>query len=116
MPKIDITLPVKLTSPNVQEHWSKKSKRNKIYFLLLKRSFMTNTIPITLPCSVFLIRKGKRLLDDDNLMFAFKGIRDTICQLITGKPRGHGDNDPGFTWMYGQEISKKYEVYIEITW
>jgi hypothetical protein len=116
MPTICKTFPIRIVSPNVQEHWTKRHKRNKMLYLLIKQLWWSDLARVETPCRIELIRKGNRLLDGDNLVFSFKGIRDTLCQLITGKRRGIGDDGPEFTWVYTQKKSKIYEVEIEISW
>lgn len=116
MPKIERTLPISLVSPNTMEHWTKRHRRNKInanavYFALGKELKL-----IQGNVAIKLIRVCRRFYDFDNLVFAFKGIRDMICEMITGKKRGHGDNNPRFTWEYAQEKGKPNGIRIEITY
>jgi len=58
-----------------------------------------------------LIRHAPRELDDDNLNYAFKHIRDTVADLIIpGLAPGRADGKLHFT--YGQQRSKLYLVEI----
>lgn len=110
--KLSKTIPIEVKSPNVQEHWSKKHKRNKIHAALIKY-YMPELLEISPPCKISFIRIGTRMLDDDNLIFSFKGVRDSCVSLITGKKRGIGDEDPKFTFDYSQEKGEP-SVKIEV--
>ena len=96
------TLPIKVESPNVREHWSKTYKRNKVHAAIIKFLFR-ELQDVTMPCKITFVRIGVKPLDDDNLVFSCKGIRDSCVAIITGKRRGIGDDDPGFTYAYLQE-------------
>lgn len=50
---------------------------------------------------VTLIRCGSKLLDDDNLLSSFKGIRDSVAWSL-----GIEDNDFRVRWEYGQLETK----------
>jgi hypothetical protein len=51
---------------------------------------------------------GSRYLDDDNLISAFKTVRDTIADWLTpGLAPGQADNNKGLTWHCQQEIGIK---------
>lgn len=115
MPKIEATLPIKLVSPNVQEHWSKRHKRNKLHYLLIKRNLLGGAGVVELPCRIELERQGKRLFDSDNLVASMKGVRDCLASLILGKKRGQDDDNPGIEWVYKQ-IKGDYALRITITW
>ena len=78
-------------------------------------AFNANTESIPLPCHIKLTRLSSRSLDDDNLLFAFKSIRDYIAdKLIPGLQIGRADGDKRITWEYAQETEKKQAVKIEI--
>lgn len=62
-----------------------------------------------LPVVVRLVRIGPGHLDDDNLAYAFKSIRDGVARAY-GRP----DHDPGFTWTYAQERARTYAVRVEL--
>lgn len=61
-----------------------------------------------LPVTVTLVRVGPRALDDDNLAFAFKAIRDGVADAL-----GVKDHDARVTWAYAQEKGP-YAVRIEL--
>ena len=112
---ISKSLPIQLQSPNVQEHWTKKQKRNHVHALLIKQHMLRDVTEIGLPCKITLERSGKRLMDYDNYVFSCKGIRYTLAQFIFQKRRGIGDNDPRIEWIYKQ-IKGDISLRIEIEW
>lgn len=61
-----------------------------------------------LPVVVTLVRVGPRALDDDNLAFAFKAVRDGVADAL-----GVKDHDPRVSWAYAQEKGE-YAVRIEV--
>ena len=59
---------------------------------------------IRLPAVITLVRVAPRTLDDDNLVTAFKWIRDKVADLITpGMAPGRADNIKGLSFAYRQE-------------
>ena len=83
---------------------------------------------IHLPYIVTLTRLASRDLDDDNLRFALKYIRDELSELLMPEYqksyvnkkgrlqaiKGRGDADSRITWRYGQERASMTAVRIEI--
>lgn len=113
--KIEKTLPLKIQSPNVMEHWSKRYKRNEFNHRLIRSQLLTPTIKIHLPCRIALERAANRFYDMDNFIFSCKGIKDSIASLILGKKRGQDDDNPGITWVYKQ-VKGKPGMRITIEW
>lgn len=122
-------LPIKTVSEaNMSEHWSAKSKRRRQQQFLIRCLFRHDATPITLPCTVKMTRIGIRECDSDNLVSAFKGIRDEISEYLIPESQGHyinkkgkmvkikgrADSDPRINWEYAQEKGKSYGVRIEI--
>lgn len=122
-------LPLKTVSEaNCSEHWTIKSKRHRQQQFFIRSIFAKEKKEITLPCTVYMVRLSPRLLDDDNLLSAFKWIRDEISECLlpdkkkvyltkNGKIRkvyGRCDDDPRIKWIYGQAKSKKTGIRIEI--
>lgn len=102
---ISITLPVRAVSTlNMREHWAARAKRAKAH---RRATLAVPKMPV--PCVVTLVRLGKRMLDDDNLLGALKHVRDGVADRL-----GVDDADPRVTWEYGQEIAKGYAVRVEI--
>jgi len=112
---LDKTLPLKIQSPNVMEHWTKRYKRNQFNHSLIRSRLLTPTIQIHLPCSITLERAANRFYDVDNYIFACKGVKDSIASIILNKKRGQDDDNPGITWIYKQ-VKGKQSMRIEITW
>jgi len=85
--------------------------------LIVKSACKTALHPGLLPCTVHLIRIGRKL-DSDNLQGAFKYIRDAIAELLVpGLATGRADDDERITWEYAQEKGKvgvRIEVFKEI--
>lgn len=112
---IDWTIPIILVTPNTQEHWTAKHRRNKRIFSLISRKWIFEKAKVTLPCIITLTRYGPRLWDEDNNIYSCKSLRDTLTQLIfPDKTRGHGDNNPQIQWIYKQEKSKQKGIRIQI--
>lgn len=114
---------------NSREHWSKKHKLHKKQQLLTRFALQNHAKrAITLPCRVVLTRLSSRLLDDDNLVGAFKYIRDEVAFFLfpeksyyiqnKGKQvlmKGLADDDKRVTWEYEQKKNKgEQQVQIQI--
>lgn len=101
---IEIIIPVKLQSfANTSYHWTQLHHRRSC----LKKTIALFLVPymdsIHLPISITLIRLGSRKLDYDNLVAAFKPVRDQIAYMIfPGSRMGQKDSDPRITWHYDQ--------------
>ena len=106
---------IRLYSPNEKFHWAKQYGINKKQSEAVRWLFKSlQSHKIKLPLTVKLIRYGKKPLDSDNLVTAFKAIRDSIADgLIPGKAPGQADSSNEIKWEYAQEISKTYGVAIE---
>jgi hypothetical protein len=113
--KLDLTLPLKIQSPNVREHWTKQYNRNQFNHLLIKLNFFRGATTPQLPCQILLERQGKRLYDHDNYVFSCKGIKDSIASLLLDKKKGQDDDNPCITWIYKQ-VKGKPGMRIEIIW
>lgn len=113
---IEWMLPLRLVSEgNMREHWTKKHKRHREQLLLVKFAAQTNPKP-KLPCVVTITRVSSRKLDDDNLAFSCKSLRDYIADaLLPGLQMGRADNDPRIEWRYAQEKGKPPRVKILFT-
>jgi hypothetical protein len=94
------TLNLKTVSEsNCSEHWTKKSKRHKQQQFFIRTSFNKEVKNLQLPCKITLTRLANRKLDDDNLVSAFKWIRDQLADcIVPGKAKGHADSDPRIKW------------------
>lgn len=119
---------------NIREHWTQKHKRHQ-----KEREFLTlcmRNLNCKLPVIVSLYRIAPRNLDQDNLLSAFKNIRDTISDILipgtysvtfkkgrkkgttstSSNSRGKSDSDKRICWKYFQEKGKPkvYAVRIDI--
>lgn len=101
-----VTIAYKLGSPaNAQSGSSRlaqagrKAKERKLGLLAIAGN--RNELP-ALPVIVTLTRVAPRALDDDNLAFAFKAIRDGAADAL-----GVRDNDPRVSWRYAQARPEK---------
>ena len=101
------TIPMELPSlANTRGHWSKKARLVKSH-----RDLARLIVPWhPTPCTVTLTRIAPRALDDDNLVAAFKGIRDGIADKF-----GIDDRDPRVVWKYAQERGRPKERAIRVT-
>lgn len=104
-----------LSEANTHQHWRKRYQRNKQQQKVLELVWISKKPNVKIPCTVMLTRSGPRLLDDDNMIYAFKNVRDCIGSLIRpdlapGQADGHGT---GIDWKYSQEKGL-YGIRIEI--
>lgn len=109
-------IPIRLKSEaNIREHWTAKHKRIKEYKKRIEAALLCDKIDIELPIQLTLIRIAPRALDLDNLLFAFKPIRDFICdKLIPGLKPGRADSSHLIDIRYAQETRKPKEYLIKI--
>ena len=115
--EIEVFVPIKTVSEgNMREHWGSRAGRHKKQKIATAAALKPFTVK--LPCHVTLIRISARPLDDDNLQFSFKAIRDAIADvLIPGLKAGRADNDPRITWAYDQRKEGKEKGFkIRLAW
>lgn len=109
-----ITIPIRIQSPNVTEHWRVKHKRNKLHAMLI-RSELSKVAKPALPCVVILTRRGIGRMDFDNVVYSLKPARDTLADwLLPGMAAGRADGDERITWHYKQEQGYPYALIVEI--
>lgn len=121
---IEIELPIRLKSPNIKEHWTKTYNRDKHIRQVLgyslwadsKVSDLRNLIWRNtkvaknkkpsfngLKIKITLIKLG-RPFDYDNMVYAFKSIRDSVCSFFyPGLAPGQADCQDCFDIHYLQE-------------
>lgn len=127
--KIVWYLPIKTVSEaNMAEHWTKKSKRHRQQQFFVKQLFVKEFNKIPIPCHIKLVRLSPRMLDSDNLVFAFKWIRDEVSENLFLEKRtfyvnkkgkiltlkGRQDSNSLVTWEYDQEKNPVLGIRIEI--
>ena len=111
----DVELPLILMTPNIQEHWTKRHKRNKRNSIVLQSIKVSLQSNLKLPCKVVITRYSSRIFDYDNYVFSLKFIRDELSSyIIPGLARGQADSSEHIEWEYKQEKSKEKKVRIEI--
>lgn len=116
---VKVKIPIRIYSPNMNVSWHKRYKRNKdqrntIWAYIISSG--QDLHHIKLPCVVRFTRVSPGHLDEDNLLFSFKSIRDFIAdKLIPGLAPGQADGSPKIKWEYYQEKSRKeYAMILEI--
>lgn len=103
------TIPLHIPSAaNLRQNRWEKAAQNKS--LRGAGFMMARIMGIKIPCAVTMTRIAPRLLDDDNLQFAFKAFRDGIADAL----KTH-DRNPRITWHYQQEIGPRPMVRLEMT-
>jgi len=104
-----------MSEANTHQHWRKKYERNKRQQKAVRLVWMSQRPTVRLPCSVTFTRSGPRSLDDDNLAYACKSLRDEVGNLIIpGLAPGRADGEGmGIEWLYKQEKGL-YGIRIEI--
>lgn len=118
---IEWILPLEIQSPNIREHWAKTYARNKRNKTKLAAQFALEPHKPQIPCVVSLERlynpsKHERRMDaEENLRMAFKGVKDTIADLILpGMAPGQADEGHGISWQYDQITATRKGVRIII--
>lgn len=120
------TLPIKLKSLNVKEHWAIRSKENKKVKKLVFLSMLHNAVPLLNPgtssadtrVDIVFTRYAARPFDFDNLVGSLKFVRDACAEyLIRDLPSGKADDDPRLNFHYIQEKGKlkEHSLKIDIT-
>ena len=122
-------VPIKTVSEaNISEHWINRSRRHRYQQRFVRLSYAKEMGKLNLPCEVTLTRLASRMLDDDNLCYSFKYIRDELSECIFPEKRkfyvtkkgkikhikGRADSDPRIKWHYAQEKSSRQGIRIEI--
>lgn len=106
-----LTLPVRTYGPNGSHgHWSVTAKRRKeLRFATL--AFLRCNVGAApfLPSTIVITRVGKQRMDDDNVAYACKGLRDAIAEWL-----GIDDGDERVDWIYRARTGKRYAVEVEM--
>ena len=115
MTRITVEIPLATVSEaNSTEHWQVKAKRHRTQKATVAYFLATIIHEVALPVRVTLTRISQRKLDDDNLRFALKYIRDAVAdQLHPGLAPGRADDKVDIEWCYAQAKGPK-GVKIEI--
>lgn len=136
--KIEFEVAIKTVSEaNCSEHWTKKAKRRKQQHFFVRQAFNLSSQNMNLSSqnmnfgfTVTLTRLSPRFLDDDNLISAFKGIRDELAECLIPESsksylthkgtfkaiKGRADGDSRIKWCYAQEKRSKQGIRVKIEW
>ena len=111
-PGLLVRLPIRVRSEgNQREHHfavHERKKRQKGSTKLVFGAHLAQRPDLKPPFVVTLTRVGLRTMDDDNVAFAFKAIRDQIAECL-----GIDDGDVArLRFRYGQRLAKEYAVEI----
>ena len=98
-----------------ESKWT-RAKRVELHWSLIAIYWLRARVPaISLPCSVYFVRKGPGKQDDDNIRSTCKSLRDAIAnKLVPGQKPGRADSDPRIAWHYSQQSAKKNSMQIII--
>lgn len=107
------------SASNLREHWSVRHRRVKGQRAATMAAWVCSTIDgpalraqiaVGSRFVVTLTRLSPRLLDDDNLRPALKGVRDQLAAILGV------DDRPGqpVSWAYDQQKSKRPHVGVKI--
>lgn len=109
--RLSAVIPLKVeTETNFHQHWRIKQKRVHQQFAAVQYMIPRHYLP-TLPVAVSFVRYGVKSLDTDNLVSAFKHVRDCIAGMYGC---GDGPNDP-ITWNEPtQECVGEYAIRVTI--
>jgi hypothetical protein len=84
---------------NSREHPMRRARRVKRERLVVAWALQAARIPHDLaPCTVRFTRHGTRRMDDDNLIGAFKAVRDEVARWL-----GVDDGGEEVTWDYAPQ-------------
>lgn len=111
-PLLSIFLPIRLKTPNLQEHWAVKHRRNQRIKWIIWAELGKYSRPDKIN-KVRFVKIGGRHMDDDNFIYSLKFVRDTFCSwLVPGKAPGQADGK--IKCEYEQVKGKPAGVRIEV--
>lgn len=120
--QIQISMEV-ISEANKREHWAVAHTRHRRQKESITYHLMMHNIARKLPVAITMTRCSPRLLDDDNLVTAFKYVRDAISEYliydVESKKRiapGRADSDPRLQWTYSQEKCHQKGVKVSFEW
>lgn len=114
---LTLRVPIRVISEaNTHDHWSNKHRRKKKQRDAIVLMWRSEGVDVKLPIHITLTRISPRQLDSDNLVSAFKHVRDVISDLITpGLAPGRADDLEGLTFAYAQRKGRGYEIEIRLS-
>lgn len=107
----------RILSPNRVNHWRQLHTLKVKHQKLIRLQYMVDKPQLVTPATISLIRIAPRELDYDNLVMAFKNIRDIVASLFfPDKAPGHADASKELTFTYLQEkgLPRQYAIKIKI--
>jgi len=106
-----------ILSPNRVRHWRNLYNANKRHEKRIRTQYAIDQPQLVIPATIELTRIAPREYDYDNLVMAFKKIRDVIASLFfPGLSPGQADSNKSLTWIYLQEkgSTKYYAIKISV--
>ena len=112
--KIIVFVPHKIVSEanNFDNRWKKQARKESLHWAV-KAALSQHSGEFPLPCLITFERIGKKMLDDDNLAYAFKAARDMVAKVVIErtepgpvKPIGQYDSDSRLNFKYAQRSNK----------
>lgn len=99
-------------------HWADKARQvrrlRRMACIAVSRH-MDEISKIYFPVHINLIRSANRVLDWDNLVYAFKPVRDGVADaLFPEVPQKIRDENKFVSWSYEQQKKKESFVVIEL--
>lgn len=114
VPMFRAHLRLRLTSANTREHWRARSRRCKRERGIARMACVAARYWFSCsaehPLTVTFTRVAPRPLDDDNLAFACKALRDGVADALGLR----SDNLPCVRWHYQQRRGNPGEYAVEI--
>jgi hypothetical protein len=106
----------KIPSPNSITHWRQIHNIKKKHQKTIRCLRLRDKPKLQTPALIALTRIAPREYDYDNLVMAFKPIRDILASLFfPEKAPGHADASKDLTWQYLQEKGSLRQYSIKIT-
>lgn len=106
-----VTFGARLVSPNAHELPMARHRRVKAEREQTAWALTAHRVPCSQPHTIRLTRLGAGRMDSDNLIAAFKAIRDAVA-----KHCGFDDRNPTVHWVYGQRYARHPAIIIECEW
>lgn len=95
---------VRLRGPNSREHWAARMRRTRqqrttarLHMLEQLGATRLRALAASRSLSITMVKRGGRVMDDDNLIAALKPWRDGIADAL-----GIDDGDAKLRWSYEQ--------------
>ena len=111
--KIEVFIPHQIKSEaNIFKHWGTKH-RKKVNLQNTVIIYLKNKYKFFLPAIITFTRISSRELEEDNLIYAFKYVKDIVAKIViegveftSNRPIGSYDGDPRLKFKYAQKQNK----------